>query len=78
MEEEEKKVLYAAIKWYEEMQKTRDRLSPAETALFCAISDMENTKSIKIPIQYLSESQRATMPAPHKVLDSLVKKSREK
>lgn len=72
MDKEERKVIDAAITWYREALRTREKLDPIETKLFYAVATLENAKSIKIPTEELYEEERSTTPAPSYIIDALI------
>jgi len=74
---EEQDVIYAAIRWYREVMRDRDQLSPYETKLFYAVNRLEDTKVIQLPASELYPEDRSTTPAPSILIDKLVERSKK-
>ena len=77
MTNEEQEVIYAAIKWYKEVLRQRDKLSKAETKLFYCISLLENSQVTKLPSNELYD-ERNTTPVPSILMGDLLKRSKDK
>lgn len=76
MTNEEQEVIYAALRWYKEVLRQRDKLSPAETKLFYCVSLLENSQVTKLPSNELY-NERNTTPVPSILMEELLKKSKD-